>query len=101
MNILLNYKIIVWMIKFLMYRLNYSKPTLTSEINLMIEPEINFRKPPKNIKIAVILILNILLAFLNDYIFSLIILKIYFYFIINIYKYIKYNSKSIFFSINY
>ena len=65
-----------------MYRLNYSKPTLTSEINLMIEPEINFRKPPKNIKIAVILILNILLAFLNDYIFSLIILKIYFYFII-------------------
>ena len=68
-----------------MYRLNYSKPTLTSEINLMIEPEINFRKPPKNIKIAVILILNILLAFLNDYIFSLIILKIYFYFI-NIYN---------------
>ena len=67
-----------------MYRLNYSKPTLTSEINLMIEPEINFRKPPKNIKIAVILILNILLAFLNDYIFSLIILKIYFYFIINL-----------------
>ena len=64
-----------------MYRLNYSKPTLTSEINLMIEPEINFRKPPKNIKIAVILILNILLAFLNDYIFSLIILKNYFYFI--------------------
>ena len=63
-----------------MYRLNYSKPTLTSEINLMIEPEINFRKPPKNIKIAVILILNILLAFLNDYIFSFIILKIYFYF---------------------
>ena len=74
------------MIKFLMYRLNYSKPTLTSEINLMIEPEINFRKPPKNIKIAVILILNILLAFLNDYIFSLIILKIYFYFINNNYK---------------
>ena len=68
------------MIKFRMYRLNYSKPTLTSEINLMIEPEINFRKPPKNIKIAVILILNILLAFLNDYIFSFIILKIYFYF---------------------
>ena len=67
-----------------MYRLNYSKPTLTSEINLMIEPEINFRKPPKNIKIAVILILNILLAFLNDYIFSLIILKIYFYFIFEI-----------------
>lgn len=70
-----------------MYRLNYSKPTLTSEINLMIEPEINFRKPPKNIKIAVILILNILLAFLNDYIFSLIILKIYFYFIINFSSY--------------